>query len=555
MARFPCWSRRATVPAESRSVDVRNAVAMVVLGLVGVAVGCGRTEPYDLRIPEPRYPDGGRVLELDGGMDGGVDAGPLAACVLLVSPPVIDFGQVPLGSPIRTEDVTVTDIGDAGCSLGDIQLSTGSDPEFHVTPPMGSNPTLLPGETIQLGVRFTATSSALPRLRTATLNLQKAGPQGALSSVGLQATITVGCLLQATPNPLDFGNVSLNTNAAATLTLSNPGDAPCDISHVALDSTGSALFSLPNPSTFPFEVAAGDTGSTTIPVAFAGDDSTAPHQRFTNLFFTVTQPTGLPRLPTHQETVPVQAYINTACMAGSQWIYTVDALGTFSIFDPQSLTFTNIGPLICIDPDASATPFSMAVDQNTVAWVEYTSGNIYQVDTVSLSCTPTSYQVDPNLKNFGMGFVFEPSTGLDTLYVAGLTDTAFKAMYNPSTLATISFPSLTLSPIGPIGFGAPELTGTGDGQLWGFAPATESVNRTDILAQIDPATGNVITSYTYSLNASGGYAMKFWGGSLWIFIGETIFQVDRTNGSIQVALTNSGHDVVGAGVSTCAPLQ
>ena len=551
MARFPRRSRRATVPTDSRSVGVRNVVAMVVLGLLGV--GCGRTEPYDLNVPRPRYPDGGLVMELDAGPDAGVDAGPVPECVLVVTPPSIDFGQVPLNTTSPMEAVTVTDVGDAGCSLGSVGPGSGTDLEFNIARPTDSDLTLAPGQSVQLQVSFTAMSSALPRVRTGTLSFTKSGSGDQSYSVALQATITVGCLLQAAPNPVDFGNVPLNTNATANLTLTNPGDAPCDISNVSLDPTGSPLFSLSNPSPFPFEVVAG--GTNTIAMGFIGDDSTAPHQRFTNLFFTVTQPIGLPRFPTQQETVPVQAYINTACVAGSQWIYTVDTTGTFSIFDPQSLTFSDIGPLICFDPMADARPFSMAVDQSTVAWVEYTSGNIYRVDTTTLACTPTSYQVDPNLKDFGMGFVFDPSTGLDTLYVAGTTDAAFTMGHNPSTLGTIAFPSLSLTPVGPIAFGAPELTGTGDGQLWGFAPSDESVNSVAILAQIDPTNGSVINSYPYDSLGTGGYAMKFWGGSLWIFIGNTIYQVDRTNGSIQTALTNSPHEVVGAGVSTCAPLQ
>jgi hypothetical protein len=49
--------------------------------------------------------------------------------------------------------------------------------------------------------------------------------------------------------------------------------------------------------------------------------------------------------------------------------------------------------------------------------------------------------------------------------------------------------------------------------------------------------------------------MKFWGGSFWIFTGAQVYQVDRSTGFLSVAVSDGGPFVVGAGVSTCAPLQ
>ncbi len=546
---------------------MRKAAALFFLAL---AFGCGRTEPYDLNIPRARLPDGGMLPSSDGGgaTDAGPDAGPGPQCVIELSPTTIDFGKVPLGTTV-TVDVTVFNVGDAGCTVGDDVISTTAPlGEFQRVPlPLGGT-FLAPGADagILIPVSFTATDKAPPHQRTGTLTVSELSPTPTSFAVALAATIEVGCELQASPQPVDFGNVPLNTNATAALTLTNSGDEPCDISQVSLDPTGSPLFSLVNPTTIPFEVAAGGTGS--IPLAFSGNDSAAPHQRQTNLNFTVTQPVGLPAMAPQSESVVVQAYINTACLVGSQWIYTLDQVGLLSTFDPRTLSFTDLGFLNCPVTDPLATPFSMAVDQSAIAWVEYVdtsltgplSGNqaLFRVDPATLQCTATSFQPDPNLDDFGMGFVFDPATGIDTLYVSGMTNAAFNStnpLDKPSTLATISFPSLALTPVGPIALGAPELTGTGDGQLWGFAPARESTRQADTVAQLDPATGNALVTYTYGSLGTGGYAVKFWGGSLWIFVGSTVWQVDRTNGSLSEAIANTGRVIVGAGVSTCAPLQ
>ncbi len=137
-----------------------------------------------------------------------------------------------------------------------------------------------------------------------------------------------------------------------------------------------------------------------------------------------------------------------------------------------------------------------------------------------------------------MSFLFNSATGVDTLYVAN------------SELGTIAFPSLALTYIAALGVPQGELAGTGDGQLWDFA-LTDST-----LYQLDPATGQVIETLPVATSGvEGGYAMKFWGGSFWIFIGNAVFEVPRSTGVATEVLSNDGYDIVGAGVSDCAPVQ
>jgi hypothetical protein len=352
------------------------------------------------------------------------------------------------------------------------------------------------------------------------------------------------------PALLDFGNVPLNTSLTDVITLTNTGDQPCDLSQLLLDPAGSPLFSLVPAQPTHLELL--PEAQTTLPVNFSGDDSTEPHLRKSDITFVVSQPSGLPRLPTHTETVPLQAFINTACTAGSQFIYTVDEFGVLSLFNPLDLTFTDIGTLDC--PAGTAQPFSMAVDQNTVAWVEYNDGNLYRVDTTNATCQSTTFVINPSLTFFGMGFVFDPNTGKDTLFVAGGASFGGAS----SELGTIDFPSLTLTPGAALDFGTPEITGTGDGQLWGFSPGSSAASGVTSLVQIDPVTGAVLTDFEFpDIPTSGSWAVKFWGGAFYLFLSDQVYKVERDTGvaTLVVDGQGSGHVVVGAGVSTCAPIQ
>jgi hypothetical protein len=50
--------------------------------------------------------------------------------------------------------------------------------------------------------------------------------------------------------------------------------------------------------------------------------------------------------------------------------------------------------------------------------------------------------------------------------------------------------------------------------------------------------------------------VKFWGGSFWIFFNGSVYQVSRDDpATIHAVRSGTGRNVVGAGVSTCAPLQ
>ena len=502
--------------------------ANTVLAAMALLCGCGRTEPLVSRSSIHDQPDGS-----------------VGACALELAPDEVDFGDVPLGTQVSST-LTLRNVGEGLCDIARLAIGEGSDPQFALLYPPSTPFSMEAGEVKHLSVAFDAKSRELPRERLGTAVVLSTDVES-LRVVQLHANILVGCDLQIAPAEVDFGSVRLNLSATASVTLTNLGTAPCEISGVSLAPGSDPLFSIPADQPKSFVLA---PGSASLRASFSARDSTEPHERHGTLTFTRSQPAGLPKTPTAQLEVPLKAFIDTACLEGSQWIYTVDDIGRLATFDPEHLQYTDIGALSC---PTSATPFSMAVDQNAVAWVEYMDGYIYRVDTKTAACTSTSFSPDPWVTNFGMGFVYDPDLGKDTLYVAG--GETYGDM--PSTLATISFPSLDLQSVAEVSFGAPELTGTGDGELWGFAPSFNSVSGVTTLARIDQTNGKVLSSMEYPeiFEGANSYALAFWGGSFWLFLGDTIYEVPRDTLESRVALSYSGRRIVGVGVSTCAPLD
>jgi hypothetical protein len=282
-----------------------------------------------------------------------------------------------------------------------------------------------------------------------------------------------------------------------------------------------------------------------VTVAFDSNTSDLPHLRTGTLDVVADDVTF---------EVPLQAFMNTVCNAAGQYVYTVDSNGTFSRFDPRTLTYLDLGSLNC---PTYGNPFSMNVDQHGVAWVLFTDDRIYRVDTTTAACTATSYVPDQQgFNTFGMGSVFDSSTGNDTLYLAAS---------DSSALGTLSMTSFQVASSGSISLGSVELAGTGDGQLWAFAPADASASGQAVLGRIDRTTGATLEHYNMSnITSTGGFAMKFFGGAFYVFIGGDVWKVDRsslnptrttpTTAPTRV-LRDASRDIVGAGVSTCAPVQ
>jgi hypothetical protein len=265
------------------------------------------------------------------------------------------------------------------------------------------------------------------------------------------------------------------------------------------------------------------------------------------------------------------------CSADAKLIYVVDKDYNFLSFDPTLLPgnpFHLIGQLSCpAGPSlpgydslqGPSTPFSMSVDRSPKAWVLYTSGQIFDVDVTNASCTASPWTGPKNgFELFGMGFVSD-SAGATTehLFIAGGAASATNmgggmlGSVDPSTLAVQTVGNLPNTEYGP------ELTGTGNAELWGYFPGTSST----FVSQIDKSTGQT-TGTQYPLpNLTGtvtAWAFAHYGGSYYVFVSTSpdlgttnhnvVYKVDPMTNQVTAAVQPSPYTVVGAGVSTCAPV-
>ncbi|MCA9621766.1 MAG: hypothetical protein KC731_22235, partial [Myxococcales bacterium] len=150
----------------------------------------------------------------------------------------------------------------------------------------------------------------------------------------------------------------------------------------------------------------------------------------------------------------------------------------------------------------------------------------------------------------GMGYSTDgANTDAETLYVTSISQSSGLGKIDGGTLV----------PIGSFG-GAfaglnAELTGTGDGRLFAFFVGTPVQ-----VAELDPASGAVTGATPLNtVEIPNAWAFSFWGGDFYLYTASLAdSRVNRfrpADGSVDTAyVTNVGFRIVGAGVSTCAPL-
>jgi hypothetical protein len=270
---------------------------------------------------------------------------------------------------------------------------------------------------------------------------------------------------------------------------------------------------------------------------------------------------------------PPDATRPSACPdAGATLIYLITRGNDLVAYDPASNTFQLLGPIACSN-DPKVTPFSMAVDHDGNPTTIFSDGSLYRlgIHTGRVTCQPIGVvpkQPDGTITQFGMGFTTNDQGG-ETLYVG--TDLV------PAGLAILDLTSATIRDVATLqpALFFPELTGNGAGGLYVYAGDTcahvadttctsQSLAcytcSTSLVAQIDKATGRVTGMvHLPDLTLGGGWAVGYWGGALYLF--------SAPNGASSIVtrfdLTTQQHTqvatypeiIVGAGVSTCAPLD
>jgi len=256
------------------------------------------------------------------------------------------------------------------------------------------------------------------------------------------------------------------------------------------------------------------------------------------------------------------------CAEASKLVYVLSSSFDLLSFTPNTGTFALIGRVDCMD----TTPNSMAVDRSGTAWVNYASGNLFKVSTKDATCEKTTYKKQGGFARFGMAFASDAAgSESETLFINGIGDSIISAKgYGLFKVDQQTLKATELGDFSGTLKGQPaELTGRGDGKLFGFF--TTKPNAT--LAEIDKTTG--ATSNVQDLDGVStgeAWAVSSWGGDFWFYtaaLGAKSSTVTRLAASGDGALTKlktnaadiakSNSDgtfkIVGAGVSTCAPLE
>ena len=237
--------------------------------------------------------------------------------------------------------------------------------------------------------------------------------------------------------------------------------------------------------------------------------------------------------------------------AAATLVYVVTEQAELFSFYPPTLTFTRIGAVVC--PSGDATPYSMAVDRKGKAYVVYSDGNLFAVSTATAACVATAFVPgQQGFTTFGMGFASDTNGAAEALYVTRNN----VAQSSLATIDTATYVLRTIAPISP-SITRAELTGTGDGRLYGFftneAPAVSGSR----LIEIDKGTAQTLANNDLPVGRpNDAWAFAYWGGDFWIFTspgGTSTVTRFRPSDSTTVNLATMPSTIVGAGVSTCAP--
>ncbi len=246
--------------------------------------------------------------------------------------------------------------------------------------------------------------------------------------------------------------------------------------------------------------------------------------------------------------------------ADAQLVYTITSTYDLQSFNPDTGQFRSIGQISCPAP-GGATPFSMAVDRKGVAYVLFTDERLYRVSTATGACISTPYAPrQANFALFGMGFATDSVGPTETLFIAGDEQSRNGRPPGGRGLARITPGTFKLTAVGDFfpRVESAELTGTGDGRLFAFyRKGTDTPP--SYIGEIDPDTAQVIGERRFDTVDQGqGWAFAFWGGDFYMFHapgGSTRVTRWRPADDSVKQVATTPLQIVGAGVSTCAPQQ
>ena len=246
------------------------------------------------------------------------------------------------------------------------------------------------------------------------------------------------------------------------------------------------------------------------------------------------------------------------CAPGTDVIYVLSDSAELWSFDPVDLEFELVGAFAC---NGLTSTFSMGVDRNAIAWVMFQTADIYTIDVNNpAACVDPGYtpgQLGFDL--YGMAFVSEGEDDpCDQLYGLRFSGSfGFQEGPDIGALGTLDPDDLSLTELGLTDYDGGELTGTGDGRLFAFAGASPAK-----LVQFDKDDASVLDVLPLdTLELTNAFAFAFFGGDFYFFtesglgFASKVTHLDYDGDqALDIVVDQAPIRIVGAGVSTCAPI-
>lgn len=258
-----------------------------------------------------------------------------------------------------------------------------------------------------------------------------------------------------------------------------------------------------------------------------------------------------------------------------------EAHGTIHRFEPDSLTFESVAAVDCPETQDWGVS-SMAIDRSYGAWIEW--GGLHdgpddpypkRLDRIDLAtgvCSPNQGKL-PTVEQWGspLGMAFVTDTSGGSAERLFFVDTSTRVYGLGGTEAIGRFYDG-----GGLTFSGVELSGTGGGRLfmlimnwtpeWDHPctaenPCYPTVHLGEVNKNDGTAISNVELPDVPAMGiSSGGFAFAHWGGHFWVFISKDfgpthVYDYDPVADLTVLAKSDGPDGVVGAGVSTCAPLE
>lgn len=243
--------------------------------------------------------------------------------------------------------------------------------------------------------------------------------------------------------------------------------------------------------------------------------------------------------------------IPPGCDAGDDSIVLLTSGAQLYRFDPETVTTSLVGQLAC-----GASFNSMSVSRSGALYLSSDIGELYIADADTLGCEKTPFDAaQVNFIRYGMGFTADDVPEGETLFIAPRNEFG-----QVDRLGRIDLDDYELHTVGyfPTPVPAAEVKGTSDGRLFLIHVGTDTENAR--LVEVDKDTAMLGDAIELPVGQNyQAFDFAFWDGAFYVFVslgGETTATVYRyvpATGFLDV-LGSVPVVVVGAGVSTCAPL-